>query len=344
MNKQRIYWFSQFAGWGSYIIVILVFNKIIGVPIDTEMMINLMLTLLLGLGLSDVYRRFIIKADWLRLGILQLIHRSIFASILLATVFFFSHSFFAEILLEYGCPSFTLQDSIYNILNITAIFIVWSLLYFLIHFVNNSRMAQIKNLRWEATRNEIELNKLKSQLNPHFIFNSMNSIRALIDDEPAKAKENVTRLANILRNSMMLGKQKLVSLKEELQLVSDYLELEKTRFEERLKVSTYIDKNAYDFKVPPLMVQTLVENGIKHGVSDLPKGGELIIDIKLNGDKSECTIVIVNDGYYDIDKDHNGFGIVNTRERLRLIYGERASFSVSNKNGRVVAEVKVPKY
>jgi two-component system, LytTR family, sensor kinase len=94
------------------------------------------------------------------------------------------------------------------------------------HGLEKSRVEEIKNLRWEASRNEIELNNLKSQLNPHFMFNSMNSIRALIDENPPRAKEAVTKLSTILRNTLMMGKKREVTLREELDVVRDYLDLE----------------------------------------------------------------------------------------------------------------------
>ena len=93
------------------------------------------------------------------------------------------------------------------------------------HFVNNYKKEEIKNLKWQAAKNEIELNKLKSQLNPHFIFNSMNSIRALVSEDPKLAKEAITQLSNVLRNSLLMGKQKLIPLGDEMKLVNDYLGL-----------------------------------------------------------------------------------------------------------------------
>src|SRR5690606_14938941 len=95
---------------------------------------------------------------------------------------------------------------------------------------------EIKNLKWQAVKNEIELNRLISQLNPHFVFNSMNSIRALIDEDPKLAKQAVTELSNVLRNSLLMGKKTMVAFSEELKMVKDYLSLEKIRFEEKLQI------------------------------------------------------------------------------------------------------------
>src|SRR5690606_38237133 len=125
----------------------------------------------------------------------------------------------------------------------------------------------------QAVKNEIELNRLISQLNPHFVFNSMNSIRALIDEDPKLAKQAVTELSNVLRNFLLMGKKTMVAFSEELKMVKDYLSLEKIRFEEKLQIIIKVDDDCMNFLVPPLMIQTLVENGIKHGTSKLPEGG-----------------------------------------------------------------------
>ena len=106
----------------------------------------------------------------------------------------------------------------------------------------------------------------------------MNSIRALVEDYPHKAKESITQLSNILRNSLFMGKRKFIAFKEEMNLVNDYLALEKTRFEERLTVQIEIGKGTEKFNVPPMMIQTLVENAIKHGISKIPEGG--IVSVK----------------------------------------------------------------
>ena len=112
-------------------------------------------------------------------------------------------------------------------------------------------------------------NLLKSQLNPHFIFNALNSIRALVDENPGKSKNAITQLSNILRNSLQIDKNRLTSFTDEMKTVQDYLELESIRFEERLEVDIKLHPNSDQFQIPPLMIQTLVENSIKHGISNL---------------------------------------------------------------------------
>lgn len=237
---------------------------------------------------------------------------------------------------------FSFADAFPKVINWTLLCLLWSLLYFLFHFINNYKQEEIKNLKWQAAKNEIELNKIKSQLNPHFIFNSMNSIRALIEEDPALAKIAITQLSNVLRNSLLMGKKKLIPFNEEMKLVNDYLNLEKTRYEERLIVEQAIGKSTGTFLVPPLMIQTLVENGIKHGTSQLTSGGTIKISSALNN--NQLIITILNSGIYNRDKEtETGFGLDNTRQRLLLLYGENAQFNISNENGMVKAVLIIPK-
>ena len=156
---------------------------------------------------------------------------------------------------------------------LTSTILLWTLIYFAVHYFENYKQVQIESLIWEAAVKDFELKTLKSQLNPHFMFNALNSIRALIDLDPKNAQTAVTKLSNILRYSLKMERIETVSLGEEMQAVADYLALESVRFEERLKYTVDIDPKAVSFEIPPMMIQTLVENGIKHGISKRTERG-----------------------------------------------------------------------
>tara|TARA_R110002049_G_scaffold120471_9_gene274909 strand:+ start:133 stop:1137 length:1005 start_codon:yes stop_codon:yes gene_type:complete len=316
-------------------------NQLNGAELNRPLFFNLLVTFFLGISISHSYRELIIKKDWLRFSLLRLIPLVLIASILLGTLFFIIHTLISDVLIAGMDYQFDWIDVIRNIINQTVIFVLWSSLYFLFHFVQNYRKEEIKNLKWQAAKNEIELNKIKSQLNPHFIFNSMNSIRALVEDDPKLAKDAITRLSNILRGSLMLGKKEVITLSEEMQLVQDYLLLEKTRFEERLAINYSIDESTYDWLVPPLMIQTLAENGIKHGISKLREGGHIYISASVL-DELLC-IKIINSGTYDqLQKVETGFGLANTKQRLNLLYGSKAVFEINNINNEVEVKVLIP--
>ena len=170
----------------------------------------------------------------------------------------------------------------------------------------------------------------------------MNSIRALVDENPEKSKDSITQLSNILRSSLLMGRQKVIPLSQELQLVNDYLSLEQTRFEERLKVEFKIEEGTLEHKIPPMMLQTLVENGIKHGISQLAEGGKIIIGAKK--DQDNLILTIENTGNFREEKEREpGFGLLNSRQRLFLLYGEKGVLTISNTNSNsVLAEVTIP--
>ncbi len=347
-KQQNIYWISQIYGWLLYIVLMGILNQLSGVELNALLISNLLVTFTLGILISHLYREIILKLNWLKLQIIKLIPRIIVACVLFGAVFFILHTFISDLIIAGQEYVFNWLDLIRSVINQTVTFMLWSLLYFLFHFIQNYRQEEIKNLKWQAARNEMELNKIKSQLNPHFIFNSMNSIRALVEEEPKKAKDSITRLSNILRSSLMLGKKEVIPLKEEIQLVQDYLLLEKTRFEERLTIDFSIDENAYNWPVPPLMLQTLVENGIKHGISSLTQGGHIKINVKIENEK--LNITIINSGTYNRKSDSRtkdsgtAFGIKNTIQRLQLLYENEASFTIANSDeNEVRVELMIPK-
>jgi LytS/YehU family sensor histidine kinase len=175
------------------------------------------------------------------------------------------------------------------------------------------------------------------------MFNALNSIRALIEEDPASAQTAVTNLSNILRYSLRIERMETVSLEDEMQTVEDYLELETIRFEERLKFNIKMDPLSKKIEIPPMMIQTLVENGIKHGISKRREGGEIFVSASIVD--SKLRIEIKNSGHIDQDSIQNakGFGISNTKHRLSLLYGEKAVFSIKNNSeNEVLTELEIP--
>lgn len=264
----------------------------------------------------------------------------LFSSLILGVSFHFFHRLFLSLISGLSLEGFFGIEELPDIINISLVYLVWNLIYFLVHFVKNYKKEEIKNLRFEAARSEMEYNTLKSQLNPHFLFNALNSIRALIDENPESARSAVTGLASILRTSLLLGKKKMIPFSEELQLVKDYLALEKIRYEERLKIEYKIQGGCESFQIPPMMVQTLVENAVKHGISKLPKGGEIVIDCHASNKKLHVTIRntgTVKDGFSD-----TAVGLNNIRHRLNLLYGEDAGFELDSDDQNVIAKLVIP--
>ncbi|MEO8172335.1 MAG: histidine kinase, partial [Sediminibacterium sp.] len=202
--------------------------------------------------------------------------------------------------------------------------------------------SEIQKAKLESLVKELELKTIKSHINPHFIFNALNSIRALVDENPERARTAITELSNILRSSMQAEKMETVPFERELNIVKDYLALEHIRFEDRLQVEYDIDEDTLDQPVPPMMLQTLVENAIKHGIGKQKSGGFIRVISDYRDNHHE--LVVQNTGQLNGNSANgDGFGITSTRNRLKLLFGGKATFEIRNtENDMVEAKVKMP--
>jgi two-component system, LytTR family, sensor kinase len=341
MSRKKIYWLSQLSGWFLFVIV----NIIVAASFEKLNLPRLELWLLIGfvgIVLTHLLRKVIRKRNWLNLslgkGILTIISSSVVSGII-----YYGIVFALSQLLHAREEEFKIGQLIAGFTNLSAIIFFWSLVYFAVHYFENYKKKEIESLIWEAAVKDYELKTLKSQLNPHFMFNAMNSIRALIEEDPESAKTAITKLSNLLRYSLKMERMEMVPFEDEMENVKDYLDLERIRFEERLKYHLDIDSRSKKIEIPPMMIQTLVENGIKHGVSKRTEGGEISVVSKVLN--SHLHVEIKNSGHFveeDLKKS-KGFGVSNTRHRLSLIYGTEAKFEIKNENlDKVVAEIEFP--
>lgn len=330
-RASAIYWIVQLVGWGLFCAMIAVTSYLQGEFNDNTLFKLLELYVFLIL-VTHASRYFLVKLNWLNLKLAPLIPRvlllNISASIILLLFINLSSSVFLDE------PFIPFIEFIINTLLYTIFFIMWSAVYLTYHLLRKSRRQELKNLKLEASHHEIELKTLREQLNPHFLFNSLNSIRALVEIDPPIAKSAITTLSNLLRNSLHLGKKSHVTIAEEIKLVNEYLKLEKIRFEERLIYHLNIEVNE-NYKIPPFLIQTMVENGIKHGVSNSADGGTIQIYVYV--DQSNLKFEVINTGGDYLPNKIEGIGISNIKRRLAIQYGNDARFSIKNENDSVVA-------
>ncbi|MBW3469187.1 sensor histidine kinase [Arthrospiribacter ruber] len=344
MNRIRLYWSLQVLGWSFLALINLFFVSLDrGItPIQVGAFFSLSAFYLFS---THILRNIIKKYGWFNLTFGRLLFYAFIAVLALSLA-----NTIAQIILNWIFGTLNPDEDFRPVViagNIFVSFIfytLWTMMYFLFHFLDNYNQS----LKYQAKINEIQLNHLKSQLNPHFIFNALNSVRALVDEDPTKAKSAITQLSNILRFSLMMDKKRTIDFENEFNTVKDYLNLESIRFEERLEIRYEIDPTAYDYKVPPMMLQTIVENAIKHGISNRVKGG--LIQVKCYEGLGDGLIIQVkNSGQLKTNalikkKEGEGHGISNTIQRLKLIYGNRSSFKIFNSgNDFVITEIKIPK-
>ena len=200
-------------------------------------------------------------------------------------------------------------------------------LYYVLMAVETSKEAEARALQAGILAREAELKALKAQVNPHFLFNSLNSISALTSSDPAKAREMCILLGDFLRRTLGLGEKSAIPLEEELSLIHSFVAVEKVRFGARIKMEENIDKEAMGVAVPPLLLQPLVENAIVHGIANLVEGGRVHLDVKAH----DGVLSVLVENTFDPDappRRKSGVGLANVRQRLVARYGNQASFDV----------------
>lgn len=340
-NKKRLYWTLQLTGWLSYALLqIVVFS--IEQEVTQRRVVFFIIEAFLCLGTTHFFRYFLNRFGWLGLSVPKMFPRVLISISVLGFLIYFLRVPVSIALNVVSVQRLAFETG--QILGFGSFYVfllfLWSLFYFTYHYIERYN----KSLKYEASMIEIELNNLKSQLNPHFIFNALNSIRALVDENPKKSKQAINQLSNILRNSLAFDKEGLTSFDDEIKIVKDYLGLETIRFEERLKTDFDIDPASSNYMVPSFMIQTLVENGVKHGISKLTQGGT--IQVKTIKQANGLKIQIRNSGQLINGAkkgNRGGLGIKNTQQRLRLLYGDKASFRILNENNTfVLTEIFIP--
>lgn len=344
-NASKYYWLCQLGGWGLLGLSIIVVNNTKLAPKLGNNLIYIFTVMYVvpGLIATHLFREIVRGLGWLRLPVEKALPKfliSIFLVCLSGSLIRICAIDVLGLARSKTTPDF-LADMMASTSEYAISVIPWTVIYYFYHYIESSRKQQLDTLKLEALVKELELKTIKAHINPHFIFNALNSIRALIDENPARARKAVTELSNILRSSMQAEKLETVTFEKELNIVKDYLALEYIRFEERLQVEYVIDEDTLDQPIPPMMLQTLVENAIKHGISRQVDGGKVKIVSDFKEDYHE--LLIVNTGVLNGNRDVDGFGLASTKNRLQLLFGKKANFDIKEIGGNSVqARVLIP--
>ncbi|AXT19188.1 histidine kinase [Flavobacteriaceae bacterium AU392] len=232
------------------------------------------------------------------------------------------------------------SGKIYNVFYFTTLFFIWLFVFLTIKIYYQLKTVQLRQLQLETNLKELQLNTLKGQLNPHFMFNSLNNIRGLMLEDITKSRDMLTRLSETLRYSLTKNDVDSIAFEDELEMVENYVEISKIQLEDRLRFKTHIDENSLNKQIPPMIVQMLVENAIKHGIATLKEGGEVILTAYIENEK--LLISVTNSGKLKQAKDTTQLGVENIKQRLELLYGENATFNLFENNNQVVASIKIP--
>ena len=342
------YWWCQIGGWGLYFAVNVASSQAY-LPFSWRLLASFALLSGLGILLTHAYRGFLIRRNWLALPIRKLLPRALGANLLLAVVLVVAlYLYFVVVptssveLSPRGRTGRTAMLFIF-LLNDFIILTLWSAIYYGVVYLRRHRTLELERYQAQTALAEAELRGLKSQLNPHFVFNSLNSVRALVLENPPRAQEAITHMAEILRYHLESGERSLVPLADEITTAEQYLALELIRFDDRLTVERTFDERALAFLVPPLALQTLVENAVKYGVSRERGPGTIRLSAAVEDHLLEVSVR--NTGSLQDGRETNstGLGLGNLRTRLRLLFADRASFVLHEPEpGWVEARITLP--
>jgi two-component system, LytTR family, sensor kinase len=341
MSKNKIYWLCQILGWSVWIINEALFYSTQFEGLDFFFFESTIINVTLCVFLTHQFRKIIKKYNWVEIPINQAVIRIIMSVILMASIISI-----VNIPLDFKALEEFIEQKVTFLTILQFLFfwgkplMFWAIFYYGYHYFELKTEMEVDRIRLESSIRETESKVLRAQMNPHFMFNALNSIRALVLEDPAKAQKGITQLSNILRSSLLADRRKTVLLSEELRTVDDYLALEKIRYEDRLNVEKNISLESLNVQIPPMLLQTLIENAIKHGVSKPIKGGFVKLETLVENNK--LLIKISNTGHLGAT-DSGGFGLENTAQRLNLLYGEEAKFNITQTSKEVVsADISIP--
>jgi two-component system LytT family sensor kinase len=349
-RPQLGYWICQSAGWLAYALLCTISGWITDGHVVGYFLSGVVMAVI-GFVITHWFRWLILTLDWLSLAPGALVLRVIAAipvlSLLLNLLNYLEAPLESYLVgrpatFEYANQHFLylLCDFFFGLLT----FGFWCSVYLGYHFLEERRRAEKESWRLAAALSRARLDALRAQVNPHFLFNALNSLRALIDENPPRARDAVTRLASILRYSLSTDSNATVPFGIELNFVMDYLELELLRFEDRLTVIKKIQPETLERPIPPMLLQTLVENAVKYGISQNPGSVELYIYAAIDPVDDRLCIRVDNTGHLGpAESQSTGTGLRNARERLHRLFGGGAELQIAEETpGLVQVEVFVP--
>jgi hypothetical protein len=333
----RVYWLCQLAGWGTLVATWTVISFDFGVIHVKAMIIRH-----LGFGLAGV-----VASHFLRIGLWIVRERfhvwwsrglGVAVALLCASAAMLGMG----AVVAWLVPPFNNPGTYLMRFTQVATFLMpWLGFYFALGNLRNAQREQFARVQLDAALKDAEVRALRAQLNPHFLFNCLNSLRALVPLEQTRPREAITLLADLLRAALTVGEQTAITFAQEMETVDAYLALERIRFEDRLLVKREIAADARGCRVPPFLVQVLVENAVKHGIATREEGGVVIIGAEMRG--GALHVRVSNSGRIATESDSTGLGLKNVRTRLRYLFGPEARIVLRQAEvDLVVAEAVIP--
>ncbi|MGB5666265.1 MAG: histidine kinase [Maribacter sp.] len=342
-RKEILFWTLQLVGWYAISCMVLILPELS----ETYKVYSLIGGGAVGIMVTSIYRVYLKNNIDTEVFGRQSIVRLLVA-FMACTMLFFSFDALSEKLYEINWSRTPAElkwikvngGFFIKILDIMITIFGWTLIYFVIKFILAANENNLRNLELNATLREAQLNTLKGQVNPHFMFNSLNNIRGLMLEDVEKSRDMINKLSEMLEYALENNTIDAIPLEEELEMVENYIALSKIQMEDRLHYVEEIAPETLQISIPPMIIQLLVENAAKHGIANLKDGGT--ISVKTKKEDQNLYITVTNTGKLRIAKDSTQLGLKNIRQRLRLLHGQKASFSLEEKEGAVIANIKIP--
>jgi len=349
--KEILYWSAQVVFWSflnAFVFVSYWSDGNQGNLIFWQELINFTVYALIGVYCSNQIKKYLNKKVFLDkiktlpvLNTIGIVAFYIVIFFLLALLYTKLSKSVIYPLLDIDIPKKTRINHRFNFLVQNIIILLsWVACYIPIKIMLELNRSNKERLILKTNLKESQLNTLKGQINPHFMFNSLNNIRGLILEDAHKSREMITRLSDMLRYSLTKNDIDAIAITDELEMVDNHVAISKIQMEDRLQFEKKNSLNTNDVLIPPMIIQMLVENSVKHGIANIKNGG--VITLNINQENNNLSIEVINPGKLSADSNSTQLGIKNIKERLALLYKENAHFSLEEVNNQVIATIQIP--
>jgi two-component system LytT family sensor kinase len=343
------FWRLQVFGWAAYgLMIYITFLPVLSTEGSPLKLLHIKLVrACLGFALTSLLRPIYKHCRVKELSLAKVALVSLACSVIFGYIWFILANTYLWII---DPASFQLEATMVRApreaLDYSSIILGWSALYFGIKYWQDSQAERERTLKASALAHQAQLDMLRYQLNPHFLFNALNSLRASIDEDPARAKRMVTEFSEFLRYTLLNNGPAQVSLREELEAVRNYLAIEGIRFEDKLRVTFDVEADAEEWRLPGFLIHPLIENAVKHGMQS--GQSPLVIRLTARAPQGTLRVEVANTGRWKESAAGNGthtngtgIGLENIRRRLNQHFPGHSSFEISEQDGWIHARIEI---
>ena len=348
------FWLLHLGCWTVVFVLFIYSNVLVNKGILAQT-IGSVLYVVFGIFGGLLFRYLFYRLGWHNESILKLagitflyvLTEGLIVGALTTLYIYFIQSFFPEWTIPIPperLSKFLIIVFISNVANIMVFQALWSSIYIAVVIYRRSLKRETEALRLENSLKEAQLNMLSNQLNPHFLFNALNNIRFMMLKDTSNAEDMLTHLSDLLRYALESSKSEKVTIEKELEIVEHFICLTQIQFDERLNFSSQINPLSISYLMPPMVLQMLMENAVKHGMDNLKDGGELKLKIS---SEENCIKIVVRNSFSGnnnlTDQPNLGIGLRNIKRRLELLYGFDSNLKIELENSNFVVILTLPK-